>query len=389
MTYYTPLMMIVWIVLAILSILVRENARLSKEKKGILYFTYLVVAAAALAEWLGIQLNGNPDVSPWLLKAVKMMDYVLTPLSGWALILQFDMKNIWRRLMFLVIAANTLFQIVSVFTGWMLVIDQSNRYSHGPGYVFYIAVYLLILLLVILEFALFGHDYRRRNRFSLFAILILIVTGTAFQELLGGEVRTAYIALAVSLALLFIHNSEFAQLESDDRLHEQMVRISVDPLTGIASRYAYTSSVQQLDSMDSLPEDLVVYSIDINGLKTVNDTHGHLAGDELIRGASDCISSVFSKYGRCYRTGGDEFIVLANMDDRTIVDSLTQELGKHADAWHGKEAPSLSLAAGSARAEDHPGISIEKLISLADQEMYKVKAEYYRTNGSERSGEQQ
>jgi len=306
MTYYTPLMLIVWIVLAILSILVNENARLSKEKKGILYFTYLVVAAAALAEWLGIQLNGNPDVSPWLLRAVKMMDYILTPLAGWALILQFDMKNIWRRLMFLVIAANTLFQIVSVFTGWMLVIDQSNRYSHGPGYVFYMVVYLLILLFVILEFALFGHDYRRRNRFSLFAILILIVTGTAFQKLLGGEVRTAYVALAVSLALLFIHNSEFAQLESDDRLHEQTVRIFVDLLTGIASRYAYTSAVQQLDSMSSLPEDLVVYSIDINGLKTVNDTHGHLAGDEPIRGASDCISSVFSKYGRCYRTNGSE-----------------------------------------------------------------------------------
>ena len=218
--------------------------------------------------------------------------------------------------MFLVIAANTLFQIVSVFTGWMLVIDQSNRYSHGPGYVFYMVVYLLILLLVILEFALFGHDYRRRNRFSLFAILILIVTGTAFQELLGGEVRTAYIALAVSLALLFIHNSEFAQLESDDRIHEQMVRISVDPLTGIASRYAYTSAVQQLDSMDSLPEDLVVYSIDINGLKTVNDKFGHQAGDLLLRAVVKACKDLLRESDVLFRMGGDEFMVLCPDTDK-------------------------------------------------------------------------
>ena len=50
-------------------------------------------------------------------------------------------------------------------------------------------------------------------------------------------------------------------------------------------------------------------TIDINGLKVVNDTLGHAAGDELICGAADCISKTFEKSGTCYRTGGGGGVV--------------------------------------------------------------------------------
>ncbi|MBR5705734.1 MAG: diguanylate cyclase, partial [Deltaproteobacteria bacterium] len=69
--------------------------------------------------------------------------------------------------------------------------------------------------------------------------------------------------------------------------------------------------MKALDSEGAPPEDLAVFSIDVNGLKTVNDSLGHDAGDELIRGAADCISAAFGQTGKCYRTGGDEFVVLA------------------------------------------------------------------------------
>ncbi len=70
MIYYTSILILVWLSLTILGILVYENGRFSKEKKIIMYLTYLIVALAALAEWLGLKLNGNPNISPWLIRVV-------------------------------------------------------------------------------------------------------------------------------------------------------------------------------------------------------------------------------------------------------------------------------------------------------------------------------
>ncbi len=384
MTYYTPLIILIWLALVVLCILTNENGRFSKEKKRILYLTYLIVGVAALSEWLGVKMNGNPAIAPWLLRTVKLFDYILTPMAGGAIILQFQTKSVWRKFLYAVLAANTLFQIVSAFTGWMITIGPDYTYAHGPGYNLYVVFYLFIILLVILDFAVYGDQFRRRNRVSLIAVLIFTVVGIAMQEVMGGEVRTAYIALVICLAFLFIHNSEFALMASDDRIQEQMIRISVDPLTGISSRYAYTAAMTELAALDSLPGDLVAFSIDINGLKTTNDTYGHHAGDELICAASNCISSVFAPFGTCYRTGGDEFIVLAHLEDSALIPALEGQLESKANAWHGKEAPSLSLSVGSAEAADHPGVSMEKLVSIADQEMYKEKTAYYSKSGVDR-----
>ncbi len=383
MTYYTPLIILVWLSLAILCVLAKENDRLSKEKKHILYFTYTIVAAAALSEWLGVQLNGNTAVSSLWLRIVKLFDYILTPLAGGAIILQFQTKSIWRKAIFTVLIVNTVFQTVSFFTGWMISINAENRYSHGNGYNVYIVFYLVITFLVILDFAVYGRKFRKQNRFSLFSIMFFAIAGILIQEIMGGEVRTAYVSITICLSLLFIHNSEYAQLASDDRLHEQTMRISIDPLTGILSRYAYNAEIQELNSLPSLPRDLVVFSIDVNGLKTVNDSLGHIAGDELICGASDCISSVFTRFGKCFRTGGDEFIVFARIEKEKI-NELTCLIAEKAEAWHGKEVTSLSLAVGNAVADEHPDVSLEKLITAADQEMYKAKNDYYMNEGINR-----
>lgn len=380
MDYYTPLTVLVWIALLVLCILAHENDRFSKEKKWILYFTYIIVGAAALFEWLGIQFNGNIKISPWLIRFVKLVDYILTPMAGGLIVLQFQTRDIFKKLIFILIASNIGYQLISFFTGWMIKVNDSNIYSHGPGYNVYIGAYLLITILVIIEFLMYGRTFRKKNRVSLLAIMLFTLTGIVLQEVLGHDVRTAYVSLVICLALLYIHNQEFSQLASDDQIHEQLIKISVDPLTGISSRYAYNQEVHDLGLLKSLPNDLVVFSIDVNGLKRVNDTLGHAAGDELICGASLSISKTFLKYGKCYRTGGDEFIVFINMDKDKTIDELMANLKDNAANWHGSLASNLSLSVGYSKAKDYNGLSIENLISIADQKIYEDKNIYYETN---------
>ena len=376
MKYYTPLIVLVWLSLAVLAILTTENDRFSKKKRRTLYLTYSIVAVAALFEWLGVQISGNTSFSPWILRTVKLFDYILTPIAGGAIILQFGKKSILETIMFVILGINVVFQIISLFTGWMIVISDDNSYSHGQLYFLYIGLYLAVIIIVIIEFMLYGKKFRKQNIASLYAALLVVVAGISFQEIRGKEVRLAYVSLTICLALFFIHNSEFAQLELDDRFYEQKIKVLEDPLTTLFSYHAYNSVIEEMSALRFLANDLVVFLIDVNGLKAVNDRLGHSAGDELIRGAANCIYASLSHYGKCYRTGGDEFVVIANMSDEAIKEKLDL-LDDLTKKWQEGKDIELSLSVGYAKASDNLNSNIVELVNLADENMYKEKAKYY------------
>ena len=374
--------MLCWMALGVLCILLWENSWIPKEDKRHFYLTYGIIALAALAEWTGIQLNGNESFPKWVLAAVKCADYVLTPLAGGALAAQMKLHNRWQTALIAVLAANTLFQIVACFNRWMLVIDDQNHYSHGPLYTVYILVYLLVIVLMAAQFLSYGRSYRRQNRASLYSVLLLVIVGIGIQEVLGSEYRTAYIALTMGVTLMFIHYSEFYQMHADEHIRQQYTQLMTDALTGVLSRHAYMKALERYADPAEIPGDLAAFSIDINGLKTVNDTIGHEAGDELIIGAARCIEKVFTG-GECFRTGGDEFIVLTRMG-KEQADAALLRLEQETASWTGNLVKSLNLAAGCALVGEHQGITVEKLVIEADHAMYARKAAYYRESGHDR-----
>jgi LytS/YehU family sensor histidine kinase len=79
--------------------------------------------------------------------------------------------------------------------------------------------------LIGMEYLAYGYRFRKQNSASLAAILCLMVLGTVFQEAVSSSLRTAYLGLTLGLAMLFIHNTEYSQLDADDRLKEQRFRI--------------------------------------------------------------------------------------------------------------------------------------------------------------------
>ena len=378
MQYFTPLVILVWLALIVLSILVIENNRIRKARKRVLFITYVVVALAATAEWLGLILSGNENVPNWLLRLVKFFDYVLTPVAGGIVVLQFKKDTkIVERSIFGVLIANFIFQFISLFTNWMITIDENHVYHHGSLYVIYVVMYFIVIVLTIFEFALFGRKFRKKNSLSLYSILAFVVIAVSLQ--MAFDIRISYIALTIALAFLFIHHSEFSQLSADDKIEEQKILITIDPLTGIANRYSYEQDLSSIDYND----DFVVFSVDINGLKRANDTFGHKAGDELIVGTAETISAILGKYGKCYRTGGDEFIALTHVSN-TKIDDIIHELTKKAEKWSGNEIKELSLSIGAASKKEFNDYSIDELVGEADQRMYKIKSDYYLSHHLDR-----
>ena len=381
--YYSSTTFLIWMALGVLCLLVHENARIHARDKGLLYLTYVLIAVSALAEYVGIWINGREQISRAALLTVKALDYILTPLSGVAIVLQLKPTKKWKWFLGGVVAVNTVLQLLNPLTGWMVVVDEGTVYHHGPLYPLYFGICILTVGMVILHFILYGRSFHQKNRKSLYAIMLLILCGIVLQEVSGGSVRTSYLALTFGAALIFIHYVEFGARAMDDDLKRQQIQLDTDALTGVYSRLAYSYALKEYDEAGALPDDLVAITIDINGLKRVNDSLGHEAGDELIRGAADCITSVLGQLGRCYRTGGDEFVILAQMD-RERAAAAIEQLNREAAAWHGKSVQTLAMSAGFALAEDHRDISAEKLVSEADKAMYEAKAAFYRQSGMDR-----
>ncbi|MBR3629167.1 MAG: GGDEF domain-containing protein, partial [Oscillospiraceae bacterium] len=100
-----------------------------------------------------------------------------------------------------------------------------------------------------------------------------------------------------------------------------------DALTGVRNKHAYVQAELEMDTRIAAKRNpmFAVVVCDINGLKQVNDTEGHSAGDAFIRHASEMISETFTE-SEVYRIGGDEFAVLLVENDFEQREALMYEL---------------------------------------------------------------
>lgn len=374
MSYYTAITVITWMTLLVMCILVHENDRMSDKSRSLCLAAYALIALSALAEWCGVMLDGRTGMPVWPLLLAKYLDYTLTPFSGAAIVEQMGIRNRWRNVLIGILIGNVIFETIAFPLGLMVVVDAANHYGHGALYGIYVGVYLAVFAIILIQFIQHGRSFRRENRTSLYAIMLLVVSGVAMQELAGPDVRVAYLSLALGSALMFIRNGEFYQLSRDESFDEQQEQIMTDELTGALSRHAYSLALEQLKA-EGMAHDFVAFSIDVNGLKEVNDTFGHATGDSLIATAVERIHEVFGGSGTCYRVGGDEFVVFAEMGSGEA-DAAISALAQGTIDW-GLGPEQGRFSAGYARAADHPSLSVEQLVDEADLAMYAQKEAYY------------
>ncbi len=376
--FYSAIITIIWIALIILCMLVYDNRRMTPDKKQAFYLTYSLIFLASMAEWVGIRMNGNMNIPGYVLHFVKCCDYILTPLAGAAFVAQLRIKSIWTKILHGIVLFNVLFQFASLFTDWTVYIDGAHTYNHGSLYWIYMLVYLLITIIVVIQFRIYDKRFKIQNRFTLYLIMGFVLIGIFMQEFFGSEIRTAYLGFTIGAFMMYIHSTEFAQQRSDEHILEQQIKIKTDALTGLLSRHAYSAALDEYK--DNMPQDFIAFSIDVNGLKKVNDTWGHEAGDDLICAAARLIERVYGKYGECFRTGGDEFIVLAQMNSESAGKSVDL-INRYAGEWHNDHGITLSLSIGYAALNGRTDLSCEALIREADSRMYDAKDEHYRVNG--------
>lgn len=160
----------------------------------------------------------------------------------------------------------------------------------------------------------------------------------------------------------------FIQNTLDRRKNEELLeRLSYeDSLTGLFNRNCFNQAVAKLK--ENVPESLGVVYLDLNGLKLVNDTYGHEAGDKLIQTAARIIKKAFGK--NTFRIGGDEFVVLESDITQLQLEEAMSLLRA------GMEAEGVKISVGiSYRATD---VNVEEQMNLADSAMYAEKRAHRR-----------
>lgn len=154
-----------------------------------------------------------------------------------------------------------------------------------------------------------------------------------------------------------------------------------DSLTGLKNRRAHDAFVAELEQEEK--PFVCIISIDLNGLKTVNDELGHAAGDELISGAAECLSKAFNGIGNIYRMGGDEFEVISTSENADI-EAAVSNLKKICEAWHGTYVKELTMSIGVASGENINLQTFAELLKTADERMYEDKRQFYLQTGKNR-----
>lgn len=184
-----------------------------------------------------------------------------------------------------------------------------------------------------------------------------------------------YLTLASCLLVLMLSRVLKEKYEKEKYIYTS----NTDGLTKCLNRRAYDSDMEKLD----LSSEWAYISLDLNGLKQANDTLGHSAGDELICAAANCMKFAFASYGKIYRIGGDEFVVLLTKSEIDL-ESILQVFDATIHDWHGKYSNSMSVSYGVVKSSEQDFDSIHSVSKLADERMYKSKYEYYNMSGNDR-----
>ncbi len=150
----------------------------------------------------------------------------------------------------------------------------------------------------------------------------------------------------------------------------------IDDLTGLYNRRGFLAlTEQQMKVAQRTGRGFTLLFADLDGLKKINDTHGHKRGDMALVSVAEILKKSFRESDIIARLGGDEFTILALDDSERTARRVSMRLMEHL-AEHNEQCEQgyeLSLSLGEVRFEPESELSIEELLSRADRAMYADK----------------
>ncbi|MEO8639140.1 MAG: GGDEF domain-containing protein, partial [Chloroflexota bacterium] len=165
---------------------------------------------------------------------------------------------------------------------------------------------------------------------------------------------------------------------SERRVRARVLELSqTDPLTGLFNRsHLFPTLEQEVQRTRRSGRGFCVLMLDLDGLKAINDSMGHLRGDDVLRAVGGVITGSIRTVDSAYRYGGDEFLILLPETEFIGAYVVAEKIREGVEEIGESLATDLAATSVSIGLVSHPedGSSPEELMVAADRAMYQAKA---------------
>ena len=243
--------------------------------------------------------------------------------------------------------------IISIFVPIVFDLKDVNTLVRGPlGYLPYIVAGLYLVFLI---YILIRHSNKRAMETVPIVFLSLaFLSGMVFPFVFGADYSKIFCSI-IGVALFIYYVFTILQLSKKDAL------------TGLLNRSSYYAEMSHVKHEVS-----AIISLDMNGLKIINDTNGHPAGDEALATIGACFFKACKARQSAYRMGGDEFVVVCLKTSEDEVKALVERLKKYVGETEYTCSVGYSYNTDGTK-------TVEQMLKESDQAMYVMKEEYRKS----------
>ena len=255
---------------------------------------------------------------------------------------------------------------INLFHPILFSVDANNIYRRENLYHLYAAINLLYVLHTFIFTLRIIHArsaQRWRSRTSLHYLLIyplFPLTGFIIQTLSYG-IAVVWSGSVISLLIIYFNL--------------QNAQITTDQLTGLSNRHRFESYIAHRLRNRQAAQRLFLLMIDVDRFKSINDAHGHLAGDEALKAVARLITRAVRRSDFVARIGGDEFVVVGERTDSAAIAAIKADIHREFEAFNQSSslpfALSVSIGCGEVAASEEK--AVEVLLAEADSRMYEEK----------------
>jgi diguanylate cyclase (GGDEF)-like protein len=293
------------------------------------------------------------ELFPWFVGLRVVVAIALFRLSTWT-VKVFNLKQVYLRLSLLVLIPSLFYLIASILLAQHGASGLLSGYEYFP--------LLLVTIGAIFPLTISEGIIAVAAVFGLFLGVQMLV-GDLFAL---GILNTLWLMLLLGSIAVW---TELSQLHILLRLYRQATR---DPLTGLFNRRIL---IEQLQSELEQAKTVSVLLFDLDRFKRINDSHGHLAGDEVLRAFTKILEHQLKNRGLVGRYGGEEFLaILPHTTERqAIVLAESIRLNCHQVTVETFLHNKLSFTVSIGVTEWHHPESIESLLNRVDDFLYVAK----------------
>lgn len=361
------------IALAIGTFALFENEIFSKNRKRKFIILSIVLIFEVAIDTIAFEIDGRVAGQYEIYKLLKIIEFIVSPVIPAIYSNIISNGDFWKKIRYVylgILIINAGMQISNLFIPLMFNINENGVYTRTT----FSALYLILLGISFLLLLISANNTYIQKTTSinatLYSILFFILFGVIVRAV-KSEANSDWLCMTISyfIFIMYYSNSYF----------------KMDSLTKLLNRMAFDTKFASINYTTA------IIIIDANKFKSINDEYGHQNGDLALCKIAEAILKVYSRFGYCYRIGGDEFCVILKRGAIEKLISLVKEDSINAALKNlnykldivishmAKQYPMLSSGVSQGYSiynaelisENKP--SLEDVFKMADEKMYENK----------------